>query len=157
MGTISRTRRRLCSTAVRYVSVLLHFPQNLELMIVGVYKIANHKRAVVLCCLRHIQRRNKGQPSPLAIIFFRVLCEGRSACFRGKLKNPSPPPPPHILVLKITRCGTWLTEGWYCLPKRKLRISSICICICKTCSWWSFKSFSNFLQERNLSLFCKLL
>ena len=50
--------------------------------IAGVYKIANHKIAVVLCCLRLIQRRNKGQPSPLAIIFFRMLCE-RKRVFAG--------------------------------------------------------------------------
>ena len=50
--------------------------------IAGVYKIANHKRAVVLCSLRHIQRRNKGQPSLLAIIFCRVLCE-RQRVFAG--------------------------------------------------------------------------
>ena len=49
--------------------------------IAGVYKIANYRRAVVLC-LHHIQRRNRGQPSPLAVISFRVLCE-RQRVFAG--------------------------------------------------------------------------
>ena len=65
---------------------------------VGVYIIANHKRAVVLYCLHHMQRRNRGQPLPLATNF----CQGvkqTSACFRGKLKNP---PPPHISKEKNT-------------------------------------------------------
>ena len=33
---------------------------------------------------------------------------GKSGCFRGKLKNP--PPPPHISVLKIKRYGTGLAQ-----------------------------------------------
>ena len=63
--------------------------------IAGVYKIANHKRAVVLCCLRHIQRRNKGQPSTLAIIF--LGCNANVSVFSWEIKEPSPPPPPKYL------------------------------------------------------------
>ena len=78
----------------------------------GVYKIANYRSAVVLC-LHHIQRRNRGQPSPLAVISFRVLCE-RQRVFAGNQTTPlyPPPPPTHILVLKINRYGTWLTQGY---------------------------------------------
>ena len=59
----------------------------------GVYKIANYRRAVVLC-LHHIQRRNRGQPSPLAVISFRVLCE-RQRVSREIKQPPSTPPTPH--------------------------------------------------------------
>ena len=59
----------------------------------GVYKIANYRSAVVLC-LHHIQRRNRGQPSPLAVISFRVLCE-RQRVFAGNQTTPLYPPTPH--------------------------------------------------------------
>ena len=52
---------------------------------VGVYIVANYKRAVVLYCLRHMQRRK-------AFAFGRQFFGGamrRSACFRRKSKNHS--------------------------------------------------------------------
>ena len=52
---------------------------------VGVYIVANHKRAVVLYCLRHMQRRK-------AFAFGRQIFWGAmrtSACFRRKSKNHS--------------------------------------------------------------------
>ena len=67
-----------------------------------VYIIANHKRAVVIYCLCHMQVTwkyiNNGKK------------HGKSACFHRKLKNPS-----HISVLKLKRYGTGLTEGcnWF--------------------------------------------
>ena len=68
----------------------------------GVYIIANHDRAVVIYCLRHVQVARK--------YFNNGEKRGKSACFRGKLKNT-----PHISVLKIKRHGTGLTQGynWY--------------------------------------------
>ena len=51
----------------------------------GVYIVANHKRAVVLYCLRHMQRRK-------AFAFGRQFFWGAmrtSACFRRKSKNHS--------------------------------------------------------------------
>ena len=56
----------------------------------GVYIIANHKTAVVLDCLRHMQYEK-----------YHNNCEkrGTSACFRGNLKNLTP----HISVLKIKK------------------------------------------------------
>ena len=78
----------------------------------GVYIIANHKRAVVLYCLRHMQRRNRGQPLPLAANF----CEGvkqTSACFHRKLKNS---PLPHISKEKNTiqdRVDSRVQYYWY--------------------------------------------
>ena len=66
------------------------------------YIIANHKRAVVIYCLCHMQVTwkyiNNGKK------------HGKSACFHRKLKNPS-----HISVLKLKRYGTGLTEGcnWF--------------------------------------------
>ena len=54
---------------------------------------------------------------------------GKSACFRGKLKNP-----PHISVLKIKRYGTGLTQvkiGMEALGNRLLTVhlpvSAICV------------------------------
>ena len=65
----------------------------------GVYKIANHKRAVVLYCLGHMQVARK--------YYNNGEKRGKSACFRRNLKNP-----PHISVLKIKRYGTRLTQGY---------------------------------------------
>ena len=79
----------------------------------GVYIIANHKRAVVLYCLCHMQATpkyfNNGEKRGNFTIFFLGVVR-TSACFRGKLKNP-----PRISVLKIKRYGTGLTQGynWY--------------------------------------------
>ena len=53
----------------------------------GVYIIANHKRAVVLYCLCHMQRMNRGQPSPLAAIFFLGFYANVSM-FSRKIKEP---------------------------------------------------------------------
>ena len=76
---------------------------------VGVYIITNYKRAVVLYCLRHMQRRNRGRPFAFDCQFFLGVMR-MSACFCRKLKNPT-----HISVLKIKRYGTGLTQGynWY--------------------------------------------
>ena len=52
----------------------------------GVYIIANDKRAVVLYCLRHMQRRNRGQPSPLAAIFLGFYAN--VSVFSRKIKEP---------------------------------------------------------------------
>ena len=66
------------------------------------YIIANHKKAVVIYCLCHMQVTwkyiNNGKK------------HGKSACFHRKLKNPS-----HISVLKLKRYGTGLTKGcnWF--------------------------------------------
>ena len=55
---------------------------------------------MVIYCLRHMQVARK--------YFNNGEMRGKSACFRGKLKNPPPPPP--ISVLKIKRYGTGLTQ-----------------------------------------------
>ena len=75
----------------------------------GVYIVANHKRAVVLYCLRYMQRRNRGQPPPLAAIF--VGCYANVSVFSREIKEPLP----NISVLKIERYGTGLIQGynWY--------------------------------------------
>ena len=52
---------------------------------------------MVINCLRHIQFALK--------YFNNGEKRGKSACFRGKLKNP-----PHISVLKIKRYGTELIQ-----------------------------------------------
>ena len=103
--------------------------------IAGVYKIANYRRAVVLC-LHHIQRRNRGQPSPLAVISFRVLYE-RQRVFAGNQTTPLYPPTPHTYFSSKNKQIRDMVDSrvqfvWklrvmapirrYCLPKRKLRI-----------------------------------
>ena len=66
----------------------------------GVFRGCLHnRRAVVIYCLRHMQVARK--------YFNNGEKRGKSACFRGKLKNP---PPPHISVLKIKRYGTGLAQ-----------------------------------------------
>ena len=62
--------------------------------------IANHKRAVVLHCLRNIQTAQK---------YFN--CADVSV-FSREIKDP---PPPHTSVPKIKTYGTGLTQGyiWY--------------------------------------------
>ena len=55
---------------------------------------------MVIYCLRHMQVARK--------YFNNGEKRGKSGCFRGKLKNP--PPPPHISVLKIKRYGTGLAQ-----------------------------------------------
>ena len=76
----------------------------------GVYIITNHRRAVVLYCLCHMEATRKyfKKRGNFTIFFLGVV--RTSACFRGKLKNP-----PRISVLKIKRYGTGLTQGynWY--------------------------------------------
>ena len=52
---------------------------------------------MVIYCLRHMQVARK--------YFNNGEMRGKSACFRGKLKNPPP-----ISVLKIKRYGTGLTQ-----------------------------------------------
>ena len=75
----------------------------------GVYIVANHKRAVVLYCLRYMQRRNRGQPSPLAAIF--VGCYVNVSVFSREIKETLP----NISVLRIEGYGTGLIQGynWY--------------------------------------------
>ena len=55
---------------------------------------------MVIYCLRHMQVARK--------YFNNGEKRGKSAFFRGKLKNP--PPPPHISVLRIKRYGTGLAQ-----------------------------------------------
>ena len=75
----------------------------------GVYIVANHKRAVVFYCLRYMQRRNRGQSSPLAAIF--VGCYANVSVFSREIKETLP----NISVLKIEGYGTGLIQGynWY--------------------------------------------
>ena len=76
---------------------------------------------MVIYCLRHMQVARK---------YFNngEMC-GKTACFRGKLKNPPP-----ISVLKIKRYGTGLTQvkiGMEALGNRLLTVhlpvSAICV------------------------------
>ena len=76
---------------------------------------------MVIYCLRHMQVARK--------YFNNGEMRGKSACFRGKLKNP-----PHISVLKIKRYGTGLTQvkiGMEALGYRLLTVhlpvSAICV------------------------------
>ena len=79
----------------------------------GVYIITNHKRAVVLYCLCHMQAArkyfNNGEKRGKIYHFFKGAVQ-MSASFHGKLKNPT-----RISVLKIKRYETGLTQGynWY--------------------------------------------
>ena len=79
----------------------------------GVYILANHKRAVVLYCLCHMQAGqkyfNNSKKCRKFTIFFRVLCEHQRV-FAENYR-----PPPRISVLKIKRYRTGLTQGynWY--------------------------------------------
>ena len=82
---------------------------------------SNHWRAVVIYCLRHMQVARK--------YFSNGEMCGKSACFRGKLKNPPP-----ISVLKIKRYGTGLSRvkiGMEALGNRLLTVhlpvSAICV------------------------------
>ena len=79
----------------------------------GVYLITNHKRAVVLYYLCHMQAArkyfNNVEKRGKFTLFFKGAVR-MSASFHGKLKNP-----PRISVLKIKRYETGLTQGynWY--------------------------------------------
>ena len=77
----------------------------------GVYIVANHKRAVVLFCLCHMQVAwkyfNKLWKKACKFLPFFFIVMWTSACFRRKLKNL-----PRISVQKIKRYGSGLTQGY---------------------------------------------
>ena len=54
---------------------------------VGVYIITNYKRAVVLYCLRHMQRRNRGRPFAFDCQFF-FGCYANVCMFLQEIKEP---------------------------------------------------------------------